>query len=133
MLSLPRALARTLRAVLRRSVVEEQPRGEWPLLVCRSGPHGLLLEASRGDVGIRYHLAGPQPTAIIAFRSSVLAEFEGRTDDPVTLEPVGPGRAQACWQEGGVPRVLEVETVDPETVAPLPAQPGQWATQPESF
>jgi hypothetical protein len=133
MISFPRALARVVRAVLRRSVVEQERRGEWPLLVCRGGPHGLVLEAGRGDVGVRYTLGGPQPTETFAFRSAQLAEFEGRGDDPVTLEPTGPGAARARWQEAGVPRVLDLESVDAGVVAPLPPQPGRWAEMPESF
>jgi hypothetical protein len=133
MITLPRGLARTLRAVLRRSVVEQGHRTDWPVLVCRGGPHGLLLQASRGDVGVGYHLEGAQSTVVVAFRSALLAEFEGKGDDPVTLEPVSPDKARVRWQEAGVPRVLDVETVDPETVAPLPAQPTRWAEQPGSF
>src|SRR5262249_36299118 len=133
MLTIPRALARLLRAVLRRSVVEQEPRGEWPLLLCRAGPHGLALEAQRGSVGVRYHLEGPQPADVVAFRSSLLAEFEGRGADPATLEPAGPGKARARWQEAGVPRVLDLEVVDPETVPLLPAQPARWAALPGSF
>src|SRR5262245_21306013 len=133
MLTIPRALARVLRAVLRRSVVEQEPRGEWPLLLCHAGPQGLVLEAHRGGVGVRHQLEGPQPGGVLAFRSTALAEFEGRGADPVTLEPAGPGKARARWQEASGPRVLDLEAVDPETVPPLPAQPAQWAALPDSF
>ncbi|MCC6417011.1 MAG: hypothetical protein IT429_02045 [Gemmataceae bacterium] len=133
MITIPRALARVLRAVLRRSVVEEEPKGEWPLLLCRGGPDGLALEAHRASVGVRYQLDGPQPAGVLTFRSTILAEFEGRGNDPVTLEPTGPGKARARWQESGVPRVLDLETVDPETIPPLPAQPARWAALPDSF
>jgi hypothetical protein len=133
MIIIPRALARVLRAVLRRSVVEQEPRGEWPLLVCRGGPHGLVLEAHRGGVGVRYQLEAPQPSTVIAFRATLLAEFEGRGHDPVTLEPASPGKALARWQEAGVPRVHDLETVDPGSVPSLPAQPGRWAALPDSF
>jgi hypothetical protein len=133
MITIPRALARVLRAMLRRSVVEQEPRGEWPLLLCRGGPDGLVIEAHRGGVGVRHQLEGPQPPDVLAFRSTVLAEFEGRGTDAVTLEPVGPGKARARWEESGVPRVLDVDTVDPDTIPPLRAQPGRWAARPDSF
>src|SRR3982750_2249554 len=109
-MSIPRSLARRLRAVLRRSVLEADPRGAWPFLLCRAGPHGLALEAIRGDVGVRLDLPGPRPGHTLTFPASALADVEGRTDAPVTFEDVGDGKAEARWEEAGVPHRLLVET-----------------------
>ena len=133
MISFPRALARAVRAVLRRSVVDQEPRGEWPLLVCQAGPAGLTLDAQRGPVSVRYHLPGSRPEGTLTFRASALAGFEGRGGDGVTLEAVGPATARASWREAGVPRVLAIDTVDPAGVPPLPPPPARWAPQPDGF
>src|SRR5262245_53438851 len=84
-IEIPRALARQLRAVLRRSVMEG--RSDWPLVLCRTEESGLTLEAGPGDVAVRYEHEGRHEPAAIAFRASVLAEFEGR-NDAVSLDQV---------------------------------------------
>jgi hypothetical protein len=132
-LEISRCLARQLRAVLRRSVVEQDPRGEWPLLVCRAGARGLLLQAHRGDLAVRYQEPGERPTAGLAFRASLLAEFKGRRGDPVALEPTGPGKGRARWDEGGVPRTVEFDTLAPDTVPGPPAFPREWTPMPPGF
>ena len=133
MIEIPRALAWSFRAVLRKSIVEQEPRGEWPLMLCRAGKDGLRLFAQRGDVGVCYHAAGKHAAAAIAFRATVLEQFEERSDDRVILDEVGPGKGQARWTEGAVPRVFEFETVPPETVPDLPKPPTAWSTLPSSF
>ena len=133
MIALSRVLARLFRAVLRRSVVEQVPRGEWPLVLARSGNQGLRLSAQRGDVGVCYHEAGDRPSGAIAFRSSVLEQIEGRTSDPVTLEQVTSGKGRARWDEGAVPRVADFETVIADSVPALPHPPSEWAAMPDGF
>jgi hypothetical protein len=130
MIALPRALARQFRAVLRRSLLDQEPRGSWPLLLCRAGKDGLVLQACQGDVAVRYHLQGACPPEAIAFRASVLAEFEGRRDDPVELEQVAFGKGQARWTDGGVPRVIDLETVVPDSAPAFPGLPKQFTPMP---
>jgi hypothetical protein len=45
MIEFPRNLARQFRAVLRRSLLDLEPRGSWPLLLCQVCKEGLLLQA----------------------------------------------------------------------------------------
>ena len=58
MIEIPRALARQFRAVLRRSLLDQDPRGPWPLILCRAGEGGLVLQACQGDLALRYQLEG---------------------------------------------------------------------------
>ena len=106
LIELTRALARAYRTVLRRSLMEQGPRHDWPLLLCKAGDGGLTLQAVQGEMALRFHQPGARPPDLLAFRAHVLAEFEGRTDAPVVLEHVaaGKGRAagttpacRACW------------------------------------
>jgi hypothetical protein len=58
MIEIPRCLARQFRAALRRSAPAGEPRGPWPLLLCRTGRNGLTLHAGSGDVAVRHHAQG---------------------------------------------------------------------------
>jgi hypothetical protein len=132
-ISVPRSLARRFRAVLRRCLTDQQPRGSWPLLLCRSGDKGLVLQACLGDLALRYRLDGARPEESIAFRADALAEFEGRRDDTVELEQVSFGKGQARWSEGDEPRVVDLETVAPESVPEIPALGKQFYPMPAEF
>jgi hypothetical protein len=132
-IALPRALARQFRAVLRHSLMDQEPRGSWPLVLCKTGKDGLTLQACQGDMALRYHLAGTRSPEAIAFRASVLAEFEGRRDDPVELEQVAFGKGQARWTDGGVPRAIDLETVVPESASEFPGLPRQFTPMPAGF
>jgi hypothetical protein len=133
MIAIPRALARQFRTVLRRSLLDQEPRHSWPLVVCRADPDRLVLQACQGDRALRYHHAGSYPPEAIAFRASVLAEFEGRHDDLVELQQLTFGKGRARWSEDGVPRVLDLETVVPDTVPEFPSVPKQFTPMPAEF
>src|SRR5262249_58813050 len=99
-IELPRSLARRFRAVLRRSLQDLEQRNLWPLLLCRADERGLTLEAVCPDFALRYQQPGPRPPDILVFRSSALAEVEGRTDAPAELDRVDPQAARARFAEG---------------------------------
>jgi hypothetical protein len=90
-IEVPRALARQLRAVLRRIA----SRGSrCPFVLARAGPEGLLLQAALDEVAVAYHRPGALPSAAIAFSAEALAAFEGPGDDLVALQEVGSGLVQ---------------------------------------
>lgn len=131
MIEIPRALARQFRAVLRRSLMEG--RSDWPLVLLRTDATGLTLEAKQGDVAVRYQCDGSHDSEAIEFRTSVLGEFEGHTNDPVLLEQVEFGKGRARWTDGGVPRVIEIATVTPDSVPEFPIVPKRFTAQPAEF
>jgi hypothetical protein len=103
------------------------------VLVCRAEGDGLALEATQDDFAVRYHVEGERPPEPIAFRSSLLADFEGRTDEPVLLEPMEGGKGRARWNDGGVPRVLDFETVAANDTTAFPELPQELVSQPAGF
>src|SRR5205807_2258054 len=108
-------------------------RSDWPLVLVRTDGQALALRACRGDVGVGH--IGPAGGAAdaIAFRSSALAEFEGKADAPVVLEQVAPGKGQARWSEGGTPRAVDFDAVTPDSLPQLPEVPARLAAMPEGF
>jgi hypothetical protein len=133
LIELPRALARSFRTVLRHSLMADAPRGHWPLVLCRAGEDGLTLQARDGDLAVRYHQPGKRPPGVLAFRAGLLAEFEGRAESPVALEQVAFGKGRASWDEGGVPRSLEFETVTPDSAPEFPGRPKKLVPMPLEF
>jgi hypothetical protein len=119
--------------VLRRSLRDHEPRGSWPLVLCQAGKDGLLLQACQGDLALRYQQSGAYSPDAIAFCTSVLAQFEGRRDDPVELEQFGPANGQARWIDSGVPRVIDIDTVAPESAPEFPALPRELIPMPAGF
>lgn len=128
MILIPRVLILQFRAVLRQSLM--QSRSDWPLILCRAEEKRLTLEAQQNDVAVRFQHDTTNDPASIAFRASMLAEFEGRSDEPVTIEQVAFGKGRASWSDGGVPRVVEFETVTPESVRPFPETPKRFTAMP---
>jgi hypothetical protein len=133
MIEIPRALARQFRAVLRRCLAAQEARVAWPLVLCRAGKDGLTLQARLGDIAVRYRLPGEWPAEALVFRASVLAEVEGTTAAPVALGTVTDGKAVARWDDDGVPRELELETVTPDSLPPFPELPERLAPLPDVF
>ncbi len=133
MLMIPRALVRSFRAVLRRCLFEDSPRNDWPILLVRSDGQQTVLESARGPVAVRFTLPGPAEPAVIAFRAAVLAEFEGRTMAPVLFDQIADGQGVARWEHSGVPREQALDTVDPDSVPPLPELPREFVPMPAGF
>jgi hypothetical protein len=133
MIELPRALARQFRAVLRRCLAAQESRGAWPLLLCQAGKEGLTLQARVGEIAVRLRQPGETTADAVVFRATLLAECEGNTPDPVTLENLVFGKGQARWSDGEVARALDFETVTSDSVPPFPALPEQFTDLPDSF
>jgi hypothetical protein len=125
-----RALARQYRAVLRRALMADDPRGPWPMVRCRTDASGLTLESRQGGSAVRYHQEGTFADEALAFRGTLLAEIEGRTETPVTLEAVSPEKGRASWTDRGLPQVIDFEQ-QPDAVLPaFPELPPKLHRQP---
>jgi hypothetical protein len=81
-LVMPRSLALHFRALLRRCA----GRSAYPFVLARGTRRGLTLEAITPQVGLRVEHPGPQDDTTLAFPAAALAQFEGRSDDLVTLQ-----------------------------------------------
>ena len=133
MIAIPRALARTFRAVLRRCLTEPGTRPDLPLMVARCDGQTLTLQACGPVIGIRHESPSPGPAAALAFRAQVLAQFEGRTDASAVLEEVAAGQGRASWTEGDLPCAVEIDTLDPQDLPTPPAVPSQMTPMPEEL
>ncbi len=133
MIELTRSLARAFRTVLRRSLMEQGQRHSWPLLLCKAGEGGLAIQSVQGEMALQFHLGGARPPELMAFRAHALAEFEGRTEAPVGLEHVAEGKGRARWDDAGVPRVLDIDTVTTDSVPAFPEIPTDFTPMPPGF
>ena len=100
--------------MLRHSLADQEPKREQPIVSYGTGPQGEQLQAQKGELAVQFHRKGNVPAAEMSFCSTVLAEFEGKSDDPVTLEMLNPGLGKAAWRETGVPRTIEFDIIDKE-------------------
>src|SRR5437667_196777 len=123
MIEIHRALARQFRAVVRRLLTSQERRSSWPLVLCQAGEDGLAIQSSLGDVAVLYHEPQARSPEAIAFRVPVLSEFEGRTSDVVTLEQVAEGKVRTRWTDGAVPRLVDFDTVTPDSDPAFPTLP----------
>ncbi len=123
----------SFRAVAARCLFEGSSRNDWPILLVRSDGQQTVLESARGPVAVRCTLSGSAEPDVIAFRSAVLGEFEGRTMAPVVLKRVADGQGVARWEHSGVPCEQALATVNPDSVPPLPDLPREFVPMPNGF
>jgi len=132
-IEIQRDVVRRFRTVLRQSLLTQEAGTPFPLLLIRSSKEGLVLQAQHGDLALRYSYPEPGGTGVIALRSNLLAQFEGRQTDKVVLALASQGKGTACWKEAGSARTIEFDTVVPESVPEFPALPKQLVPFPGSL
>ena len=126
MIQFTRALARQLRAVLKRSVWAAAPRGTRPPVVLRAERDGLRVCAYDPEVTVEYRQPGQFAPEVLAVAAEVLDDCEGRTDATVTLANGGTDAVQARWEDKGVPQVKDYQARDVENLPELPELPAPW-------
>lgn len=127
MLILTRGQVKQLRWMLRAALLDEHPKGQWPLLHFSSESSELIVRSQKGDV-TQWDLKGPKSTGEVVFRSSILSEIEGKGDIPVTFEEVKTGMGQASWKENDIPRSVTFDTVKPDSLPAFPTCPDKWTS-----
>jgi hypothetical protein len=100
-------------------------RGMWPVVLCRTDKGGLVLQARREHVALRFRLESQGEPDEIAFPGQLLSEIEGRDKTPVILETLSATRCQARWLDAGVARMCDFDMVPPDRVPNLPEPPRQ--------
>jgi hypothetical protein len=90
----------------------------------------MRLRATNGQTAIEYHSPDPMPQAEFWFPVSLLADCEGRTQEPVTLEPVARSELVAHWQDRRLPRVAEYDAKAPSWPFVFPDEPVQYSSNP---
>ena len=123
MFEVSRALLRQFRSVVRRSLLDTDRRGPWPVVFCRADRRGLSLEAFQDEIAVRHRQPGNYPAEMTAFPGGLLAEMESRGAEPVTLEVTEPRKGRARWSDGAVPRAVDFDATIPDKVPSFPEMP----------
>jgi hypothetical protein len=131
-ITIPRSSALLFRQVLKRTVMAGHLRRALPAVLCQVRRHELVLEAGQGGLAVRLFLDATASTGAIAFPGDLLAQIEGKDDEPVTLEPASPGRGVARWADGGLPKAVEFEAMPPESARAFPDEP-RLTAMPDGF
>lgn len=122
MLSIPRSVARLVRATFRK--LGDSNAGRPKLTTFRADVDGLRLQARSVDVGAEYHIAGAFPTGRFAISLESLAASEGRGDDAVTFHLESGGDIRMEWMDAGVPQQRQVSAGKED---------GNWLTPPTTL
>lgn len=113
MITFSRADARRFRALLRRSVLAEAPRGRYPPITATVSSGGTILQTAPWDVGLVLRLKEESgPVESISFPGQMLADIEGAGDGTVTLETLPTKAVRVSWHDGPVPRTKEFSALD---------------------
>jgi hypothetical protein len=134
MFELSRAVARSFRTLLRRSVMAAAPRGPCPLILAMAGAEGIKLQAVQGNVGLSLQVSSSLAiSGQMAFPGELLATVEGPGDGSVSIDLVTPTKGRAQWEDKGVPRVTEFDIVPADRVPARLPVPKRFATLPPTF
>ena len=124
MITITRRLALHLRAVLRRAF---GIRGPYPSVCLRKSPTGIRIQAKSIDVAVEYHTCdGGGPEEPLWIPVELLADCEGKKDDPVEIQPASKGRVTAQWRDGNVPQIIQYDVT-------LPAEPDIFPGLPDTL
>lgn len=105
MLLITRRLAGRLCVVLRKAL-NLTTYGLLPPVALIGGPDGLRVRSRTPDAAAEFHLAGEQPAEHVAVPFELLADVEGRKDEPVEIR-LHEGRVLASWRDASVPQVVQ--------------------------
>ena len=107
MLIITTRLAGRLKSVFRQALALPT-RGPMPPVQLVGGAHGLRIRCRMREAACEFLLDGEQPTEMIVAPGELLADVEGRREQPVELR-VQNGRVLASWRDGSVPQTVRHE------------------------
>jgi len=96
------------------------------------GPQGLEIAAHQQECDVLYQQPGKHARETLFFPADALADIEGK-DGSVMLETIGEGKAEAHWDDAGVPRSRSFDTVKPERMPDLPVMPAHFQSLEPAF
>lgn len=133
MFAIERRTALLLRAALRLCLDGPPRRADAVPVLFRHTKNGYLAHARTAEFAVLYSQPGPAGKGVLAFEASALAQFEGKSDEPVRLVRTHPDKAAARWDDGGVPREFVLPVVEPEKVPVPPTLPRSFVPVPSQF
>jgi hypothetical protein len=127
LITLTRSLARRLRGVFRRSALGLPRTGPIAPLVLRADGRQLCAQYRYDGIAVEHISPCPRAdSGALAIPLEALADFEGRDETPVALEPAGPGRVSARWADRGVPASRTYDAPDADSLPGMPEAPEPW-------
>jgi hypothetical protein len=123
-IELPRTVLRRFLTASRRLVAG--PRCRPPAVLIRAGRNVLSLEAAGAEAALRLDLGGRHAEAALALPAEALHDLAG-PGGTVALNPDGPGRVLASWEDCEGPHERELTALDPDALVPFPALPARLA------
>ena len=131
MITLLRRQAHVLRAVLRRSVLGIAHRGPVAPIVFTAAAGQLCARHRHPYLAIEHATRVAWPSSgVAALPLDALADFEGRDDSILALDPVAPDRTVVRWSDRGIPKVHEYTVPTIEAIGAFPDLPGTWSEVP---
>jgi hypothetical protein len=103
------------------------------MLAFIAGPEGLRVRASSDDIAVEYHGPGQGPAETVWLPMALLADCEGRGDEPVEIERVGEGRVTAQCRDRGIPQLLQYDSNPPDDADKFPVIPDKLAENPSKL
>ncbi|MGA2619389.1 MAG: hypothetical protein ABSF26_17415 [Thermoguttaceae bacterium] len=129
MITITRRLASSLRAVFRRVLGTARAAG--PALCFTTSPEGMRVSllAKGCDAAVEYHSPGKFPHEQLWVPLDLLADCEGKRNDPVELEQAAKGRVLAGWTDG-IPQRIQYHIPEPWKAEEFPVRPEHFAQNP---
>ena len=128
MIEITRALARQLRAVLRKAAPLDSARSYRPSLALHAGPEGLQIRCHHAEVAAELHVPGPRPVDVIVLPHAALDGLEARQETLVTLAAKDANVVQARWDDAGTPQSRDFGTVSFDRLPPFPVEPRKFVS-----
>src|ERR1700722_17254893 len=104
MIAISRRLAKQLRAVVRRAIVNRANQA-LPVIVLQTGQAGLRIQVSDPELSFEYREAGSLADERILLPANALDDFQGANDSLVDLQMTPARGSIARWDDAGVPLV----------------------------
>ena len=126
--TITRRLALRLKTVLRRAF---GARGPGPGICWLKSADAIRIRAKSIDAAVEYRIPGDGAAADgdqgpLWFPFQLLADCEGKADEPVEIQPLADNRVAAQWRDRNVPQLLQYDAV-------LPPDPDSFPTLPTTF
>ncbi len=129
MITMTRLLAKQFLTVFKRLIPRSQRSQLQPVQI-DTGPHGLLMETTNAQFGLRYHEPGPLPKQSLIVTPELLSAVAGTKPTPVTITHLSKTQVQAQWQEGAIPKSALFGLPDPKLKPAELVAPTVWAHNP---
>src|SRR5262245_37450775 len=126
-IQLPRSFFRKLRTVLRKTF----GRLVSPV-VFESGSDGLSVRCQQEGMAVVYQTKDGNGNETLALPAQAITDIDGKGHEIVALEAKG-AKVHARWQDAGVPRMVEYESVKSDKLADFPQRPNRFTGQGDRF